>query len=401
MATLTFKSAVLVCGMAFGASSAFAQVTYSLPTNTTARSAAPVDMSQITPMERLIDFSAARPAVQAETTAMPVGEPRIIPGSTGRPVRMTMREDFSGYETSGGDEGGISAQNFGINSENTIFHYNDYLAEATWTYPQRTVGRLVFTFDGVNYSWCTASLINVSILVTAGHCVHQGGNGAAGFIQQATFYPGYDDRRPLDNQLAGRCDISDVTVTQQWFDQGDILAGYDVALAVCRRLYDSAWANYRGSVPGFRLGTLGFCYENCARPFNMLTQIGYPQNYYGGGRMTISQHLSTTVVPTPDNAPTVDYVAGSGMRGGSSGGPHISNIGEISDTSLSFGQMTDRNVVFAVTSWGYNSHSPKIQGASPLSGASNANNFPEMFNHICRRARRIHGSWVCSPIVTD
>lgn len=313
-------------------------------------------------------------------------------------MRRTVREDFSGYEALTGDDGGISAQNYGQLSQNTIFHYSDYLAEATWTYPQRAVGRLVFTFNGSTYYSCTAAVIEVGMLVTAGHCVHEGGNGADGWIQQATFYPAYDSTRALNDQLAGRCDVTDVTITQQWHDTGALTQGNDVALAVCGRIYDARWAYYRNEVPGYRLGTLGFCVANCARAYQHLTQIGYPTNYYGGGRMTISQHLSTTAVVPPAGTSTVDYLAGSGMRGGSSGGPHIANYGVISDSSSDLGQDTERNVIFAVTSWGYNSEVHKIQGASPLSGASNDNNFVEMFNQSCRRARRVHGSWVCNTL---
>lgn len=90
-----------------------------------------------------------------------------------------------------------------------------------------------------------------------------------------------------------------------------------------------------------------------------------------------------------------DYVYGSGMRGGSSGGPHIANMGSLSDSAANQGQWPYRNVVFAATSWGYISDAPKIQGASPLSGPNNSYLFKNLFNPACNSARAIHGTGSC------
>ena len=84
------------------------------------------------------------------------------------------------------------------------------------------------------------------------------------------------------------------------------------------------------------------------------------------------------------------------MQGGSSGGPHVANIGEISDSSSNKGQWANRNVVFAVTSWGYIDESLKIQGASTLSGPNNSNNFKQLYNSACNVSRSLHGSGSCS-----
>ena len=84
------------------------------------------------------------------------------------------------------------------------------------------------------------------------------------------------------------------------------------------------------------------------------------------------------------------------MQGGSSGGPHVANIGALVDTSSSQGQWPYRNIVFGVTSWGYNDQTLKIQGASPLTGPSNSNNFTGMYNLACTRAKALHGAASCS-----
>ncbi len=103
--------------------------------------------------------------------------------------------------------------------------------------------------------------------------------------------------------------------------------------------------------------------------------------------MTQSEHL--------ERSNTRDLLLGTGMRGGSSGGPHVANLGDIVDDTFDRGRFAARNWVFAVTSWGYVSEGPKLQGASTLSGPGNANNFKNLFNAACARARALHGVRSC------
>jgi hypothetical protein len=84
------------------------------------------------------------------------------------------------------------------------------------------------------------------------------------------------------------------------------------------------------------------------------------------------------------------------MQGGSSGGPHVSNIGSLLDSSTDKGQYASRNLIFAVTSWGYIDKTMKIQGASPLSGPGNINNFKALYNSACTNARAAHGTGSCT-----
>lgn len=57
---------------------------------------------------------------------------------------------------------------------------------------------------------------------------------------------------------------------------------------------------------------------------------------------------------------------GSALTGGSSGGPWIANYGIDADLrkDANYGQDADRNVVMAVTSWGYEDPNILLQGAS-------------------------------------
>ena len=295
----------------------------------------------------------------------------------------------------------IGAENHGIGLEDTPYQYNDYLLVPSPYYaPYRSVGRLIFrASDGLTY-WCTAALINRAILVTAGHCVFDGGaNDDSGFNQAGYFYPGYSDADGADQRF-GRCRVLRWGTTSDWYATGDLNGGYDVGVALCDVIEDARWTYVNGWLPGDRLGYLGFCYENCRRSYRFLTQLGYPGNYYGGGEMTVSQHLeiSRQAIPNIPSEIGLDFIFGSGMQGGSSGGPHIANIGDLDDSSSALGEDTERNVIYAVTSWGFTLPQFKIQGASPLSGVDNANDFASLYNAMCRASRRLHGRASCRSL---
>jgi len=278
---------------------------------------------------------------------------------------------------------------YGDGNLNTIFHYNDYLVPPRIVrrdYPWRSAGKFFFkAADGNNY-FCSAALIANGIVLTAGHCVHEGGSQSSGWIQSGYFVPGFSPSNPLGR--FGYCEVRTVATTSGWYNQGNLDQGYDVGLIACTKrilgsIRSAGWL-------GRAIGTVGFCVSDCRQQYWFLTQLGYPGNYYSGDHMTTSQHIETT----KDNS---DYVYGSGMRGGSSGGPHVSNIGFMSD-SASSGQWSFRNVIFAVTSWGYIDDTIKIQGASPLSGVENGNNFKTMFNNLCDWAKTNVGYRACNNV---
>ena len=273
----------------------------------------------------------------------------------------------------------IVPQNYGAGNLNTVYHYSDALVDPKLLNapPIRQTGEFVFQASSGVWYRCTASLIAKSILATAGHCVHDGGNKGSGWIRQGTFTPAKRNGSPL----YGVATANHVFTTSGWFNNGELDKGYDVALVVLNKRTGTT------REIGTDTGVYAFCYQNCLQPYWHFSQLGYPGNYYSGAQMTQSLHLS--------RSDSRDYMYGSGMEGGSSGGPHIANIGVISDSSNA-GQWAFRNVVLAVTSWGYTDPTLKIQGASPLSGPNNSNNFRQMFNSACNIARSLHGAGSCS-----
>ena len=280
-----------------------------------------------------------------------------------------------------GDVSGKSRSNYGNGSNQSVFHYSNSLVpphEAVRS-PMRQTGHFAFLLDGFSYR-CTASLISRSIAVTAGHCVH-GGGPSGNYITSGTFYPA---RIASDKFPYGSAPVTSVITTTGWVNEGGLDQGYDVALLVLGRKNGNP-----NKQIGDVVGWYSFCSINCLKGYNFLSQIGYPHNYYSGVRMTLGQHLE---VKSPSGG---DYIYGSGMQGGSSGGPHILNHGFLSNSSADLGQLRARNVVFAVTSWGFINESIKIQGASSLSGPGNSNNFRSMYNQACDAARGLHGLETC------
>jgi V8-like Glu-specific endopeptidase len=286
---------------------------------------------------------------------------------------------------SGGSGGPArGTQNYGDNpfgsgtNWNTIYHYTDSFLWEFLQAPYRATGWLYFVdYLGDTYR-CSGTLVAASIVITAGHCVHNGGNGEAGWIQSAWFAPAfYNYNYPFGWAYAGF-----VNTTSGWYNTGNIVEGYDVGIVVLGKRYGTS--NQIGSYTGWQ----GVCIANCLQPYWYLSQIGYPGNYYNGIYPTRGEHLET-------NLENTDYYYGSGMQGGSSGGPHVANLGSLSDSTADHGNWPYRNYIFAVTSWGYISDIYKIQGASSLTGPSNSNNFPALWNSACYWAKYWHGASAC------
>ncbi len=308
-------------------------------------------------------------------------EPAISTGNIG--LKSTQSVSVEGPEISSSDAigGGITPFDYGWGKVATVYHYTDRLldSELRDDYPYRTVGWLRFVaYNGASYR-CTAQLIGRSIGVTAGHCVHKGGNKAAGWVKSATFTPAYAN----GTAPYGTTQVAWVNTTAGWYKTGALDAGYDVGIFVLRKR--TGTTTELGTYTGYN----SFCYTNCLQKYWYLTQLGYPANYYSGKYMTQGEHLEVS--------DSRDYVYGSGMQGGSSGGGHFANLGDLaSTTDGSLGLWSKRNVVFATTSWGYIDTSLKVQGASTLSGPNNANKFKELYNAACKFSRSLHGTASCA-----
>lgn len=348
------------------------------------RAAVAAAVATATPMARTLD---KLPAEALGPVTITLGElattAQVMVGHPGPAAIPIASPVPTGQQPAAPAVGVITPENYGYGAYQSIYHYTDYLvsADSQVQAPQRFSGWFVFTAANGGSYRCSAALISRSILVTAGHCVHAGGTGSAGWIRSGTYYPAY---RSGPSATYGAATVAWVITTSGWYSQGALDQGYDVGLVVLN--------NRTGTTTeiGDFTGWFGACFRYCLQNFWYNSQLGYPGNYYDGELMTRGEHL--------EHSDGRDFILGSGMQGGSSGGPHVTNLGDLSDASVNQGQFPYRNIIFAVTSWGYVSDIYKIQGASSLSGPNEINNFPTMFNYACATARSIHGQASCSPV---
>lgn len=202
--------------------------------------------------------------------------PKIIAGMPGpKTVERAAGVAEPAIAASDVAQNSITPFDYGRTSLSTVYHYTDRLldSELADDFPYRTVGWLVFVASNGGSYRCTAQLIGRSIGVTAGHCVHDGGNKAAGWIRSATFYPGYP-------YLGMSAPVYWVNTTSGWYNNGNLDAGYDVGVFTLRKRTGTSVEL------GASTGYVSFCTSNCLQKYWYLTQLGYPGNYYSGTYMT-------------------------------------------------------------------------------------------------------------------
>lgn len=224
-------------------------------------------------------------------------------------------------------------------------------------YPNRTVGKLFFRIGASNFV-CSASVLRLRIVVTAGHCVHRGSGGAAGFHNSFLFVPALTNGGAPIGTFTPRF----VGTTAQWaVSNGIVPNAADFGMF---EMNDRAGVKI-GSITGF----LGF--RTLSLIPNHTTKLGYPCNLDACQKMqqVTSQSFRAT---SPNN---VEY--GSNARGGSSGGPWVMNYG-IQGTG---GLTTSLNALVSVTSYGYVSTLPQVQGGSIPD--SRAGGFIPLLNFVC------------------
>jgi V8-like Glu-specific endopeptidase len=299
-------------------------------------------------------FASARPMelpIASNTTEM------AAPLSGGTP------EFFDGHEGSGG--AGMQVQLYdpetrAVTPDDSVEPHNVGTAGAHYTssrvmpkpsekkYPWKPAGRLFFNTP-LGPSWCTAAAIGARILVTAGHCVHSGNGAPSGWYSDWVFVPAYrSGAAPF-----GSWGWASVTVTGTWYSGG---GGVPNAADYAMILVPDQLVGTRLKRIGDVLGWLGW--QTLSLSANHTTQLGYPGNFDSGE----IQHQITSGAfrnAAPNN---VEY--GSDSRGGSSGGPWIQNFSELAAGQAGIGLNSGPNRVVGVTSYGYISPDPKVQGAS-------------------------------------
>jgi len=239
-------------------------------------------------------------------------------------------------------------------------------------YPYATVGQLFFTEPGGNFV-CSASVIRLNVIATAGHCVSDG-NGH--FYSNWLFIPAYH----AGVAPFGRWSWSRVVVTGPWFNGGGVVPNrQDDALIV---LQPNA-----GQKIGQVTGYLGYQYN--AQPTH-LTQLGYPCNLDTSFGDCVQ---SIQFGPIRDDSqvfagPTNNFEWGSAAFGGASGGPEIQDFGQqpLHPAGTPPSEVFGGNVLIASTSYTY-STSVQVDGGSILAApgqfGGSLNTFGDLINSVC------------------
>lgn len=182
---------------------------------------------------------------------------------------------------------------------------------ATWTdggLVADTTGKLFFTLDGSNYV-CSGSVVtagNDSLILTAGHCIHEGSGGDDGFATDVAFVPAYSGSGTDQEGPHGVWPAEHLTTTQQWATSGNL--DYDVGFIVTHTLDGETITDVVGGAQG-----IAFNQDRGTHVY----AFGYPHaSPYDGTTLT---YCAGNTVNDPFGGSAQGVTCD--MTGGSSGGP--------------------------------------------------------------------------------
>lgn len=259
--------------------------------------------------------------------------------------------------------GSVSSQAYGtLNHPFTTkgAYANPVNGVPTNLFPFRATGKLFMEF-GSSLFVCTASVIQKGLVVTAAHCVHNYGQGGAGFASRVYFQPS----RHSAATPHGQWEATNIIVPSVYVNGTDtctvsgVVCANDLAILVMA----TGPAPHTGKDIAQVTGRYGY-YVNgqgytsfLGKTATQLTALGYPVALDGGLKMIRTDSLGYQEAP-------FNVIMGSNQTGGSSGGPWLMNFGQDPVLATTTPSFDARNRIVATTSWGYVSAALKVQGAS-------------------------------------
>lgn len=183
----------------------------------------------------------------------------------------------------------------------------------TKQFPLRAVGKLFLVAPDGTGGECSAASIGNQAIWTAGHCVHVGGGGLAGFMTEGYFIPAYDGTKACPGQGCpyGVWEVNQFWAPNQWVNRGN--SHFDFGGAILLTL--------NGRTISQRVGNLGF-----------VANIPNIQHYHSFGwpaQAPFTGHKLETCVASSaytfnwGTAGSPDTAIGCNMTPGCSGGPWI------------------------------------------------------------------------------
>lgn len=239
-----------------------------------------------------------------------------------------------------------------------------------WTAGRDTVGKVFFAIGSSLYV-CSGNAVDdvedgvttANLVVTAGHCVNDGGSA---YVTNFLFIPKYDPTKPRKSgQPYGTFTATRLTTTSQWAAQGAERFNYDVGMArVGPNEHGVALATAVGDtsdigfVAGDPTSTGGVDYTVNTHSF------GYPAARPYDGTTLISCWGATT----SDNVGgSTDYRLPCNMTGGSSGGPWLLDATAV-DPANPIDNTDVSDVQISVNSFGYRGERNAMYG--PIFGST-------------------------------
>jgi V8-like Glu-specific endopeptidase len=230
-------------------------------------------------------------------------------------------------------------------------------------YPYKTVGKLFFTKPGIGDYLCSGAVIKPRIILTAGHCVHNGNGNNNGFYTNFIFVPAYRDGTAPYQRWSG----SYVVTTPDWYTGGgNVPNPADYAMIELADYSSGGTLQKIGDITGY----LGYLTQNLIP--NHATLLGYPSNLDNGEKM---HQVTAGSFQSQQSLNVVEY--GSDMGGGSSGGPWIQNFG-VPAVGQTNGQNSGTNQIIGISSYVSSSNTPLYEGSSIPDSR-----FTSILNTIC------------------
>lgn len=248
---------------------------------------------------------------------------------------------------------------------------------SAWTVGRKTVGKVFFQLGSSLYV-CSGNAVDDvedvdvngdaittnNVVVTAGHCVNDGGET---FATNFMFIPDYDPTVPrTSGQRYGTFTATNLYTTAQWVAQGPDRFNYDVGMARVGLNENEATLAAAIGKPSDIAFVAGDPADTSSVSYTADTHsFGYPAARPYDGTKLISCWNTTTADTV---GASTDYRLPCNMTGGSSGGPWLLDSGTTIDPANPINNAYVSDVQISVNSFGYRGEKNAMYG--PIFGTT-------------------------------